>query len=128
MSLEEAKVKKYVLVIDDDASTAAFVQGALQYHDFVDTLIAYDGQEGLELYKKFQPELVITDIVMPKMNGIELINSLQKEPRPPCIWAITGSCSISIMDDLKKLLEGQVILKPFDFEDIDRLLRETFGN
>lgn len=126
MRLKKIKSRKYALIIDDDVSTVEFIQHAMKYHDFIDFIPAYDGSTGLELYKKYQPGLVITDIVMPNMNGIELINILQNEVISPSIWAITGSCSKSIMADLINLLDDKILLKPFGLEEIDRLVDMSF--
>jgi len=68
-----------LLLVEDDALTIRLYQKALQQEDFViDT--AENGEEGLEKLKKNKPTLILLDIMMPKMDGIELLQELKSNP------------------------------------------------
>ncbi len=60
-----------ILYVEDDTETREELDLVMQ-NWFKNTYVAADGQEGLVLYKQFQPDIVITDIQMPKMNGLSL--------------------------------------------------------
>ncbi len=68
-----------ILIIEDDQSLCELYQ-----HTFVgeghDVLTAHDGQEGLEKVKIFQPDLILSDYVMPKMTGIDVLDFVKKDP------------------------------------------------
>lgn len=68
-----------ILIIEDDQSLCELYQ-----HTFVgeghDVLTAHDGQEGLEKVKIFLPDLILSDYVMPKMTGVDLLDFVKKDP------------------------------------------------
>lgn len=70
--------KLQVLVVDDEksiADTLALILRAKGYG----SVSAYDGASGLEMYRTMVPDLVISDVVMPEMNGIEMAISIRRE-------------------------------------------------
>ncbi len=72
----EQKTRK-ILVVDDEDSIISLMTAILSANGY-EVIPASNGKEGLDQYKKEQPDLVITDIVMPDMEGIELIRYLRK--------------------------------------------------
>ena len=69
-----------MLIVDDNYMQ---IQSLLQYLDWeqfgvTEIKTAQDGAEGLEVFKSFMPDIVITDILMPELNGIELSKEIQK--------------------------------------------------
>jgi DNA-binding response OmpR family regulator len=65
------------LVVDDDKVTVALVKFGLKEQGF-EVIVGYDGEEGLGLVKEENPDLVILDISMPKMNGYDFISQLRQ--------------------------------------------------
>src|SRR5271157_6557663 len=84
-----------ILLIDDDDDLRTLFAGVLRSAGYtVDT--ASDGKTGLALYSTGLHELVITDIVMPDMDGLELLEALrQNQPRPRVI-AMSGGSKLSV--------------------------------
>lgn len=68
-----------ILVIDDNRSIVRVVQALLQKEGF-EVLTAFDGIEGLQKAQEENPDLVILDIVMPRMDGYEVAQLLQDDP------------------------------------------------
>lgn len=68
---------KKILVIDDDATSIRLLQSRLEVEGFR-IIIARDGDVGLEKVQKEQPELIILDVEMPRMNGYFFITELRK--------------------------------------------------
>ncbi len=66
-----------ILVVDDDLSTRESLEIFLKENKFI-VILAQDGQEGMELFEKEKPGLVITDLKMPQSNGIELLRKIKK--------------------------------------------------
>ncbi|MCK5110376.1 MAG: response regulator [Arcobacteraceae bacterium] len=75
---------------------------------------AYDGKEGLEKYKTFRPDIVLTDISMPKMNGIKMSQEIKDVYREQPIIVLSAHDDIKFMIELIDIGIAQFILKPFD--------------
>ncbi len=69
--------KEKILVVDDDLSTRESLEIFLKENEFK-TFLASDGQEGIELFEKIKPDLVITDLRMPKIDGMLLLKKIKK--------------------------------------------------
>ena len=75
---------KRILVVDDEFQITRVLKRSLGAHRF-DVRTAADGESGLERVRDFQPELVITDLSMPEMSGIELCREIMKSSEVPII-------------------------------------------
>ncbi|MFP4381877.1 MAG: response regulator [Candidatus Sumerlaeia bacterium] len=104
-----------ILVVDDDDQVRELIQDILCHYDYELTL-AQNGREALKLCQKDEPDLLITDIVMPEMEGIETIIQIRKKhPRLPMI-AISGGGQISsdvYLAMAKNLGASRTLSKPF---------------
>ncbi len=87
---------KEILIVDDDQSIASTINGYLVDEGY-DTLIATSGVEALMLAEKFQPAVITLDIVMPEMDGWEVLQELKKNPKTKNIPVIV----VSVSEDLK---------------------------
>ena len=72
------KVDKTVLVVDDEPDVVRFLSMALEDNGFT-VITAKDGLEGLEKARKFKPDLISMDLVMPKHSGARMYRELQKD-------------------------------------------------
>ena len=80
--------------------------------------IAYDGEEGLALYKKHQPNLIITDIQMPKMNGIEMIRSIRAQDQYIPIIVTTAFSESDYLLNTINLQVSAYLIKPLSLKDL----------
>jgi CheY-like chemotaxis protein len=106
---------KKILVIDDDAAVCLTLEHLLAAAGY-EVVSARDGEEGIRLFRTVQPDLVITDIIMPKMEGIEAILQIKREQPRARIIAMSGGGRIHNTDFLKwaQALGAQsVIAKPW---------------
>jgi len=72
--------KKKVLVVDDNRDTVRIIRDALEGAGFI-VVSAYDGREALERVREEAPDLMILDLMMPKMSGYEVCNEIRKDPK-----------------------------------------------
>jgi len=70
---------KKVLIVEDELPYLKLLHGQLAKNGFA-VLEATDGKSGLDLAKKEQPDLILLDIRIPIMNGLEVLNELRKDP------------------------------------------------
>jgi DNA-binding response OmpR family regulator len=104
-----------ILLIDDDESLRSVIRATLEH--FGHTVIeASDGKQGLELFAVSETDLVITDIVMPEKEGLEVLMELRKRPKRVKVIAISGGGSTGKVEylHLAKLMgASSVLAKPF---------------
>ncbi|BAS56782.1 MULTISPECIES: response regulator [Leptolyngbya] len=83
----------WVLVVDDSAVVRELISTELRHQGF-DVAVANDGVDAISVIQKHPPDLVITDVVMPRMNGYELCRWIKSDPRsqniPVMICSIKG--------------------------------------
>jgi CheY-like chemotaxis protein len=72
--------KHHILVVDDNPDAQEILSVALGFLDY-ETTVASDGIEALEHMKKRVPDLVLLDLMMPRMNGFQVLNHMQSNPR-----------------------------------------------
>jgi two-component system KDP operon response regulator KdpE len=105
-----------ILVIDDESQITRVLRRSLAAHRY-DVRVAADGQAGLELYHDFHPDLVITDLSMPEMNGIEVCREIRKNSATPIIV-------LSVKGEEKTKVEAldagadDYITKPFGMDEL----------
>jgi len=71
---------KKFLVIEDDVDLNTIIELNLQKEGF-ETDHAYDGEEALKKVEEFQPDLIILDVMLPKLNGVEFNTKLKSNPK-----------------------------------------------
>jgi two-component system response regulator VicR len=117
--------KKNILVVDDDKDICESIQDVLEMKDYK-VITAYDGAEALSKFNRQEFDLIITDINMPKANGIKLIESVEdinkrdrKKEHTPFI-VISGDLSL-FKNHLESLDNVEIMPKPFEIEAIAEL-------
>jgi DNA-binding NtrC family response regulator len=93
-----------ILIVDDDERQRVDMAAMLAEHDF-ETQVASDGLQALERLSTFQPDVIVADLVMPRMDGFELLRHLKDRGDPTPAIALTGFGSmekaLSTIHDLK---------------------------
>jgi DNA-binding response OmpR family regulator len=97
--VHSAPLPATVLVIDDDPDMVESLAMMLGDHGFP-VLTANDGVRGLEMFREYKPAVVLTDILMPEQDGIEVIMTMRRERPGVKIIAISGSGRIGSTDFL----------------------------
>lgn len=107
-----------ILVVDDQEPIRALLRAALE-GDGHKVLEAANGRLGLELYRKRAADLVITDMVMPEMNGLDMLLELTRRcPYVNVIAMSGGQGSQGWLEAAKLLGTRQTFQKPFDIEEL----------
>lgn len=107
-----------ILVIDDQEPIRALLRLALEGADH-DVLEASNGRLGLALYRASEADLIITDIVMPEMDGLEMMLELTRNFFNVKVIAISGGLEGEVPLHVAKLLGArQTFQKPIDMETL----------
>ncbi len=114
-----------ILVIDDEVQLVQMVQIRLEANGY-DIVTAYDGEEGIEKVKSENPDLIILDIMMPKMNGFEACKILKNDPKYSKIPIIFLSAKVQEEDlEIGKAKSADAFVKkPFETPDLLAKIKE----
>src|SRR5688500_3999440 len=105
-----------ILVVDDEHQITRVLKRSLQAHRY-DVRTAADGEAALDLFRDFHPDLIITDLSMPEMNGIELCREIRRISKVPIIV-------LSVKGEEKTKVEAldagadDYITKPFGMNEL----------
>ncbi|MBI5563980.1 MAG: response regulator [Chloroflexi bacterium] len=90
-----------ILVVDDNVSLVRMLEGVLRRQDF-DVAVAYDGVEALAQVAAQPPDLIVLDIVMPRLNGYEVCRRLRDDPAtaaiPVILLTVKGQVDDPVLD------------------------------
>jgi diguanylate cyclase (GGDEF)-like protein len=108
-----------ILVVDDDADIARFVAFNLRLHGF-DVIHASDGQEALEVIEQRRPDLAVVDLMMPRIDGLELTRRLRADPMTSALPVIMLTAKGLTVDKVHGLSAGadDYLVKPFDTAEL----------
>ncbi len=110
------------LVVDDEATLSDLLQMALRYEGW-DVRTAADGQQALRVAREFAPDIVVLDIMMPGVDGLEVLRRLRADGRDMPVLFLTAKDSVD--DRVLGLTAGgdDYVTKPFSLEEVVARLR-----
>lgn len=114
-----------ILYVEDEADVREGFARAL--NRVCDKLyLAADGQQGLELYRQYQPDIVISDIKMPVKNGIEMVRDIiQENPGQPVLFTSAHSDTEYFLHAIEMQVEGY-LLKPVNKQQLKQKIKAIF--
>lgn len=120
-----AQVTKRVLIVDDDESIVRVLQDALGLfrHDHAYAIeTAADGVEGLEAIERGQFDLILLDLYMPKMTGLELLTEIHRRGLSTPVLMLTGNEDNKSATSALKSGIFAYVPKPFDLQQLEILV------
>jgi two-component system OmpR family response regulator len=110
------------LVVDDEVTLSELLQMALRYEGW-DVRTAPDGQQALKVAREFDPDVIVLDIMMPDVDGLEVIRRLRADGRNMPVLFLSAKDSVD--DRITGLTAGgdDYVTKPFSLEEVVARLR-----
>jgi CheY-like chemotaxis protein len=102
---QKAERKKRILVVEDEFGLQEIFRDIFLMEGY-EVRVAVDGDKGYEVYQKFKPDLVFTDVVMPKMSGVEMVRKIRETDPDIRVIYISGFFGIK---NLKKDLDKEIL-------------------
>ncbi|MCI0418781.1 MAG: response regulator [Acidobacteria bacterium] len=124
MEPSPAAVPVRILVIDDEEAARFGIRKALEREWYLVELAA-DGQEALQKIREFSPQVVISDINMPHMDGITLLKEVGQLDAPPPVILITAHGSESLAVQGLRAGAYDYLAKPFEVDDLRKAVRNA---
>jgi len=115
----EGETKGAILLVDDDVNFVTLMSGYLTYQGY-EVMMAETGTQAIVLLDKMKPDLIISDIVMPEMNGYKFAETVRKSPEINWIPIIFLSARDQSHDRVRGLSAGATVymVKPFDLTEL----------
>ena len=110
------KAQSKIELVEDDLSTIEFLKPELEHEGF-EVCLAQTGREALEVFEKESPSLMLLDIMLPELNGLEVLRQIRKKSDLPVILVTARN---ETFDKVKGLNAGadDYISKPFEIEEL----------
>lgn len=114
-----------VLLIDDEVALANTLAQRLKMRDFkVGT--AYDGEQALSKLKEEEPDVIVLDLKMPGMHGMEVLQEIKKAHPDIQVIILTGHGTDKDEEDAKRLGGFDFLKKPVDIETLEHKIKAAF--
>ena len=123
-------MKKTILIVDDEKELCKILSDSL-FQDHYRVLVAFEGKRALQLVKEEKPDLILLDIKMPRMNGIDAIKILKQDPDMTNIHILV----LTAMESGDKEMEfanigindNDIITKPFSPKELLDIINARIG-
>jgi len=106
-----------ILIVEDEKDARETLKSMVEL-DFNYVYEAQNGCEGLEIYQKYKPDIILTDIQMPCMNGIEMLDEIRKNSSDVLAIFISAYSDVQTLLQAIDLKIDAYIIKPFLYKDI----------
>lgn len=107
---------KKILLVEDDKGISDFIDSELKHEGYT-TVTAGTGRQALEVYETENPDLIILDIMLPELNGLEVLRRIREKSTVPVIIETARGDSIDKINGLN-LGADDYIAKPFEIEEL----------
>lgn len=110
---------KKIVIVEDDSNLSAIFKKII-YNEGANVYTSYDGEAGLQICSKLKPDLIITDVNMPKMTGLEMIEGLKSFDETkyiPFIVMTAGAVDTQVHEAIRLGASGYLV-KPFKSKDL----------
>jgi signal transduction histidine kinase len=116
--------KAKILIVDDNVDTVELLTKRFHAEGY-DTSEAYDGEQALQQVEEYQPDIIVLDIMMPKIDGYEVSKRLKSYDNTKHIPIIMLSAKARVPDKIKGLDLGadDYIVKPFDYRELSQRVK-----
>ena len=118
-----------VLLVEDEQTLSMIIKDTLEEKEFLITT-AKDGEEGLRLFMQINPDVLVADVMMPKMDGFEMVRRIRQTDKTTPVLFLTARSAINDVVEGFELGANDYLKKPFGMQElivrIKALVRRSF--
>lgn len=122
--------KLRILIVDDEADMCEFLTEAVSPFD-CEVRSTRESEQAIGICKDFMPHIVLLDVMMPKMNGIEVLQKIREYDKQVNVIMISGMLDLGLAREAMSLGAIDYLAKPIDLTKLGELIesakKETFG-
>ena len=119
--------KKRILVVDDSSYLRNSLKKILEDHGCEVVGMAENGLEAITKYKELKPDLVTLDIIMPQMNGLEVLKLLKVVDPNACVVMVSSMSAQQSVTDCVQAGAKNYILKPYEADKVIAAIQKVFS-
>lgn len=108
-----------LLIVDDEADICDFVQKFFKERHF-NVFVAYNGEDALDIIQKERPKILLLDMKMPIMNGIETLKAIRERGDDIKVIMVTAINDIDVAKEARKCGAAEYITKPLVLEQLEK--------
>ena len=118
--------KKKILVIDDEEDFSFFIRKNLQRSNY-EVIVAANGDDGIRIARASLPDLILLDVMMPGLNGFQVLRKLKEDLRTYAIPVVmlTGKDDDESRAKAAQLKDADYIVKPIEIEELHKRIAEV---
>ena len=113
-----------ILIVDDSRTSRKILRGLLEESGHEVGAEAENGQEGVDKYKEFNPDITTLDITMPVMDGLEALSKIKEFDRNAKVIMVTAAGQQNKMVEAIKNGASEFVTKPFEKENILKIIEK----
>ena len=110
-----------LLVVDDEVGVCDFVKNFFKERDF-EVFVAQDGKEAVSLFESRRPDIILMDLKMPVMNGIDALKEIRNLSNAARVIMVTAIEDIEQIEEAKRIGATEYITKPLLLEQLERIV------
>jgi two-component system chemotaxis response regulator CheY len=122
--LDVVQILTTAAITDDDRDTVAVFAEYLQMYKIDVVAVGYDGKNAVDIYKKYKPDIMFLDILMPQYDGIYALKEIRAIDSNAKVVVITADLNKYVEEKLSELKPTKIFIKPFDMSKIIDLLEK----
>ncbi|MGI6711480.1 MAG: response regulator [Bacillota bacterium] len=119
--------KSSILIVDDQLGVRQLLYEALK-DDYQNVFLAGSGVEAITKVEEHKPDLVIMDMKMPRMNGIEVMENMSKMGYRCPVIMMTAYGELEVISQATQMGIKSYITKPFDLKELKQLIKDTLND
>ena len=118
-------MSKSILIIDDEIEILNMLGSWFEENNY-QVMKASNGKDGLDFLKQKIPNIVLLDIIMPKMTGFQVLSEIKRDPRTSLVPVImlTAMGDTSAIFETQRMRATDYVIKPFDLDALLRLIKK----
>ena len=121
-----SKNKITVLLVEDEQTLAMIIKDTLEENDFI-IHTANDGEEGLSLFFELHPDILVADVMMPKIDGFEMVRRIRQTDKQTPILFLTARSTINDVVEGFELGANDYLKKPFGIQELIIRIKALMG-
>ena len=129
LGLKKKTSKTKIMVVDDEPNIVQTLQDRLEMNEY-EVVTAGNGREGLEKFEEERPDVILLDVIMPIMDGHEMLEALRKRPTGQNVSVIMLTARSQTQDIARANACGidDYIVKPFDLSELLEKIESVVEN